>query len=335
MGGTALSKYGVITRRVDTEEFYKIAHKIQNQINKDFGNDITMFVAPFYKSKPDHGDLDLLVCFNNNIADFKQYINYTFKPKAIHLNGGVYSFDYINLQIDIIPVSHDNWKTAKTYFSYDPLPNIQGKVFHKFGLSYGWDGLSYKFRNFNGSLSQKIIISKDIKKIFEFAEYDYDKYLEGFETLDEIFDYIIDNKYFDHNIFQLKNLGRIDRKRNLRRKSYNAFIKYISDNNITKEYSHKSKEEYLIDIDNYFPEAELIKKLDNLEKIDITNKFISNKFNGNIVMSWIKGLEGKELGGIIHRFREELDENYNEFIINSSHEQIKDKFLNIYNIYKE
>ena len=32
-------------------------------------------------------------------------------------------------------------------FHIDPLGNIMGKTFHKFGMSYGWEGLFYKYRN--------------------------------------------------------------------------------------------------------------------------------------------------------------------------------------------
>ena len=78
--------------------------------------------------------------------------------------------DIQNFQIDFIKITNESWDTARVYYSYDPLGNIMGKAYHKFGLSYGWDGLYYKFRNFNGKYSQDLLISTDPEKIFAFGE---------------------------------------------------------------------------------------------------------------------------------------------------------------------
>ena len=190
MGGKALNKYGIYTERKTTKEFLKIGEEIQDHIGVDFNFLVETEVVTCYHQKPDHGDLDLLIkvdgVFHNAGINLREYIAEAFNPQAIHNNGGVYSFDYQNFQIDFIPVKESKWETAKVYYSYDPLGNIMGKTFHKFGLSYGWDGLFYKFRNFNGRNSQNILISNDTKKIFEFGGYDYDRYLQGFDTLEEI-----------------------------------------------------------------------------------------------------------------------------------------------------
>ena len=331
MGGKALNKYGITTERKSTEDFLRIANDIQEKI----GNDLRLFcnVVKCYHTKESHGDLDLLVRIEPMTRiNWRDYIELAFKPKAIHNNGGVYSFDYDNFQIDIIPVKESKWETAKTYYSYDPLGNIMGKTYHKFNLSYGWDGLYYKFRNFNGNLAENILITNDPRKIFEFGDYDYDRYLDGFDYIEEIFQFVMRSRYFDNEMFKMENLKHIDKKRNRKRGSYHLFLKYLEDNNIERRYPfHKDKDLYLPMIDSFFPEADLMGRLYELAAIDRENKMLSQKFNGDMVMSWIPNLQGKELGAAITKFRNELGDDYRKFILHSTYNQIHNRFMEIYN----
>ena len=336
MGGKALNKYGITTERKNTEDFQRIGREIQAHIAFSFDFPIETEVVTCYHTKPDHGDLDLLIKidekFHNEGINLKEYIKTAFAPRAIHNNGGVYSFDYENFQIDFIPVRESKWETAKTYYSYDPIGNIMGKTFHKFGLSYGWDGLFHKYRNFNGRLSQNILLSNDARRIFEFGGYNYDRYLQGFETLEDILEFVINTKYFDTKIFQFNNLNSIDRKRNRKRDSYHVFLKHLDDNQINIRYDfHKDKELYLPMIDAMFPEADMMGQLYDLRLKDRENKILSQKFNGDLVMTWLPDLKGKELGYAMTKFRESLGDNYKKFILNASFDEIKNTFMNTYN----
>jgi hypothetical protein len=338
MGGKALNRFGVFTERKNTEEFLRIGEEIQDSLYVYFlnryGISVETCVVTCYRTKPDHGDLDLLVKVTpeiNMLIDFRKEIELFFLPKAINSNGGVHSFDFQGFQIDFIPVKESKWETAKTYYSYDPLGNIMGKTFHKFGLSYGWDGLFYKFRNFHGSNSQNVLLTNDARKIFEFGGYDYDRYLKGFDTLEEIFNFCIDSRYFDAEMFQMENLKSIDKKRNRKRGSYHAFLEYLKENNInTRYYFNDDKDSYLISIDNYFPEANLLEKISEFKKIDALNKLLSEKFNGNIVMTWLPDLKGKELGAAMNKFTKMLGDEFGEFIMNNDIDTIKFLFLKTY-----
>jgi len=336
MGGKALNKYGVTTERKNTEEFRRIGKEIQEHFGFDFDFMVETEIVTCYHTKADHGDLDLLIKIDSNFIeagyDLGEYIDVTFSPRAIHNNGGVYSFDYQNFQIDFIPVKEHKWETAKVYYSYDPLGNIMGKTFHKFGLSYGWDGLFYKFRNFNGRNSQNILLTNDARRIFKYGGYDYDRYLQGFETLEDILRFAIDSKYFDTQIFQMDNLKSIDKKRNRKRGSYHIFLKYLEDNDIDIRYPfHKEKDLYLPLINIAFPEAKLLEQLKELRRIDSQNQILAQKFNGDIVMSWLPDLKGKQLGAAMTKFREALGDKYDEFILNSEYNAIHNYFMEIYN----
>ena len=107
MGGKALKIYGVETERKGTADFLRIGMEIRDNIAEDFDNKLETEIVTCYHTKIDHGDLDLLLKiderFHNSGVNLKEYIRDRFEPKAIHNNGGVYSFDYDNFQIDFIP----------------------------------------------------------------------------------------------------------------------------------------------------------------------------------------------------------------------------------------
>jgi hypothetical protein len=340
MGGKALNKYGVHTDRKNTEEFQRIGKSIRETLSffflRQYGIELETAIVTCYHTKSDHGDLDLLIKITSEIEskniDFRTVIQLSYLPQAIHNNGGVYSFDHKNFQIDFIPIKEEKWETANVYYSYDPLGNIMGKTFHKFGLSYGWDGLFYKFRNFNGRNSQNILLTNDTRRIFDFGGYDYERYLQGFETLEDILKFAIDCKYFDTEIFQMDNLKSIDKKRNRKRGSYHVFLKYLKDNSINVRYDfHKDKELYLPMIDEAFPDADLMGQLYELKMKDREDKILSQKFNGDMVMSWLPNLQGKQLGQAITRFKDELGDNYRKFVLNANYNDIKERFMNTYN----
>lgn len=340
MGGKALNKYGVHTERKDTSEFLKIGSSIQETIQayylQQYGVSLETCVVTCYRTKPNHGDLDLLIKITPEIAgkniDLRQVIQLMFLPKAIHNNGGVFSFDYLNFQVDFIPIKEDKWEVAQTYYSYDPLGNVMGKTFHKFGLSYGWDGLHYKFRNFDGRLSQNILMSTDPRKIFEFGGYDYDRYLKGFDTLEEIFEFCLNTPYFDSEILQMDNLKSIDKKRNRKRGSYHLFLKHLEDNNIKKTYGfNKEKSTYVSMIDNFFPEAGLRKKLEELEEQDRKNFYIAQKFNGDVVMEWMPELKGKELGMAMGKFKAYFGDSFETVISAVPSDELRQIFMDVYN----
>lgn len=331
MGGKALNKYGVFTERKNTKEFNQIGYELITRVFFD----LTLFssVVTCYRTKADHGDLDLLIKVPAIVnVNWKEYVQKAFTPQAINSNGGVYSFDYKGFQVDFIPIPEQKWETALIYFSYDPLGNIMGKTFHKFGMSYGWEGLFYKYRNTHGTNSENILLTNDARKIFAFGGYDYDRYLRGFDTLEEIFRFAIDSKYFDAEMFQMENLKSIDKKRNRKRGSYHLFLNYIKDNGISTKYSfEEDKDNYLLDIDNAFLEAELLYKLHDLVVKDELAKAITDKFNGELVMEWIPGLKGKELGQAIGKFKTALGDDYEGLIRDLSADDIRDLFLKTYN----
>lgn len=324
MGGKALK---VETVRKNTNELYRIYNEISPIIVKELGVDTHL--VKFYHKKETHGDLDILLRVDRQLPNLVDFVESTFKPNDIHNNGGVVSFDYDNFQVDLIPIRVSNWEVAKCFFSYDPKGNLMGKIAHSFGFKYGFEGLIYPMRNFNGRISKDIVLSKDNHKIFDFLGLDYSVYEKGFDTMEEIFNFIINGKYFNSKKYDMENLTSIDRKRNRKRKSYQDFLKYLSDNNINKSFDFQPKEYYLEVANSYFPESNLLDQIEKFRKIDNENKNMSEKFNGNLIMEVIPELKGKELGHAMNEFKSNFDD-FRSYLLENSSEDILNYFKNWY-----
>jgi len=324
MGGNALLIYNIHTKRSTTEEHEKISKELKPRIEKLFNTEVK-FLKYFHK-KESHGDLDILILNNGNIGNISNKLKEEFNIEHVNSNGGVYSFAYDNYQVDIIPQPLRNWETAPMFFDYDPTGNLMGKISKKFGLKYGFDGLVYPFRNFSGRLTKDIVISKNSERIFKFLGFDYERYQKGFETVEDIFEWVINSKYFSVDNFLMDNLTHIDRKRNAKRKTYRGFLQYVEKHKIKSNFIFdKNKDLYFKKIEEEFPEINFLNQLDEFKRKDNEIKEISERFNGVLIMKKFPHLKGKELGNAITKFKEHF-ENFNKYILEHSSEEIMNDF---------
>lgn len=202
----------------------------------------------------------------------------------------------------------------------------------KCGLHYGQEGLFLKIYNKDRFLG-KIMLSKDTKKIFDFLDLSYDKYLEGFNNLEEIFVFISNSKYFNWEKVQLENNNKVNRDRDKKRNTYQLFLKWIDANVRDDAHNYqteKDKTVYYDMIDNYFPEAQIVTEIRRLEYEYCKDLYIKAKFNGGEVKRRFN-LDGKELGDKLNLFRKISgslfpNETFEEYVLKTPSEEIYEDF---------
>lgn len=327
MGGLALKN--TFTRRYDRAEFDTISVELITMLEKDFKR---VAMPLFYKNKPSFGDADILVSMEDCTYNMRDYILDTFSPNEIFHNGNCWSFDYKELQIDLITVAPEHFDSNYNYLSYNDLGNYIGKIAHGFGFKYGQEGLVYD-HYFKGSNIGRVIVSKDYDKIYEFLGLDYNRWKEGFDELEDIFKFISKSKYFNWEYLQLENNNRINRERDAKRKSYMSFLEFIEDNCKDSEHQYqydKDKSVYVDKAAEFFPESNLITEIRRMEYEECKALYIKSKFNGGEVMRRF-GLKGKELGDALNGFKKMMNflipnESYEHYIINTPSEDIYEDF---------
>jgi hypothetical protein len=74
-------------------------------------------------------------------------------------------------------------------------------------------------------------------------------------------------------------------------------------------------------------------KLNELREVDKENKVLSQRFNGDLVMSWLPDLKGKELGHAMGKFKESFDneDDYRKFVLTACYSAVENRFMNTYN----
>lgn len=305
MGGNSFRQsLGIIGKRLEKSEYFDLADRIFLELDDLFEK--SHLVRAFYE-KETHGDQDFLVTkiWNPEIPLKKQLIEkFNLEEKFLHQNSNVYSLLIDNFQVDISLIGEKYFESAGFYMDDSPAGNLVGKIYHKFGASYGYDGLYFTLRdNFNTYKLGSIQISTNNEKICEFLGLDYQQKVAGFDTEKQIFDWVIDSKFFDHRIFAWNAMNHRARVRDKKRPDYNRFLNYVNEKFLDRKYDFPVKYDDIEILNDFFSEAELVKNIEILREKELKRQESAKKFNGDLIRNWIPGLEGKNLGKAISEFK--------------------------------
>lgn len=333
MGGNLLPYFDLPIRRANRDEYCDITNEVQKLFDLYF----RLELIPSYRQKDSFGDADFIVQTENG-KDHTKVIADLLKTKIYH-NGETVSFPFREFQIDFICVRPEWFDISKTYFSWNDLGNLMGRIYHGgLGLQYGHQGLIYKIRESNFlentpdsqcHIVDEITLSLNPREIFEIAEFDFDEFQAGFETLEDIYVWVAKNKFFNPDKFSFENMNNANKTRNKKRVVYNSFLVWL-DKHKDEFKSHEFFEDKL----NYLPMILerfpfLQGKIDDARQKFEHHQFVKSKFNGNLIRE-ITGLEGAELGKFIVKFKNSFTD-FDSFIVDAPTEVIRQKIHENFN----
>lgn len=339
MGGALLKSWGLPEKRIDSTEYFSLIDKVKQivadivfSILKDAGQiTLKLGVAPTFRKKESHGDLDMLIWVNHHIPHQKLR-NAIFDVSGYYpnVNDSTYSFPIDGFQVDLKFCKRLYFNSSLNYSSWGDCGNLVGRIAHKLGLSYGHDGLGYfvREREFDGRIEndhivEKILLTTETSEIFDILGLNYDVWWDGFDTEQDMWTWLIGSKYFNADIYDWDNLNHQNRTRNRKRPGYCRFLEYINDNKERlPRFEFESKEIYFERWKQIF--VHLGPRIEKLRKHWETAQAIKQKFNGKLVMDWLGLTEGQDLGKIIAKFKHSKPKEYFEI---ESAEQIKADFL--------
>jgi len=318
MGGNALSVKSI---RLGKEKYSELAEVLSAKLSG-----YKFAIIPAYFQKADFGDMDILFSSKNfNPFEVSKVLGATEGVR----NGDVTSIGVLVggevFQVDLITTPPESFDFALNYFSFNDQGNICGRIGHKQGFKFGHKGLIYVLRDPNKptQVIKEITVTTSYKDALEFMGYSYPEYLEGvnggFQTLNDLFNFIIRTPFFNKDIYLLDNRNSKARVRDIKRKSYTEFLKFSEHiNEPAFDYSNKYdfRKEMLIKAFDIFPDFKHEYAV-NMFKYNISLE-ISKKFNGAIINA-ITGLEGKALGEFIQSFKNSFDtkEEFEHFILDT------------------
>ena len=305
------------TRRYSKEEYLSAQDKWVNYLSDQF----TVGTLSIVKEKETFGDLDLVVTGNK-----EKLIEILINHYPLFINGNIISIKDNDFQVDLILVPEISFKYSIHYFGCQDLGNLLGRLIKQYGFKHGWNGLYYVQRN-GDHVVQEHLLSTRYLDIINILGLDRYKFLCGFNSYEDMFDWLVKSPLFISSIFKYENLNHTNRVRDRKRKVYNLFLDYIDklDDSIkNKETTKLSEEEKRSFVFSKFPKLALeVERLD--KEIEIHN-ITKLKFNGELVKS-LTGLSGVPLGDFIKLFKSNYNDNW---IFNTSQYEINLLIKKIY-----
>ena len=301
MGGNALTPG--LTRRFLKEEYEAVRVEIESILSIAFPG-CRYSTIRSYAQKESFGDIDILL-ESNDLGNIREIIQGRFKPSEIVHNGTVWSFDYKTLQVDLILSSAELFDVSDDYFAFNDCGNLISRIAFNMGLSNGHKGLLFKVNDGTQQIGV-ITLSTNTKEIHEFLGYDHDRYLKGFDTLEDIFEFVVSSPYYNYSIFSFENRNSVARIRDIKRKTYTEFLVWAEERKAShSQYAYQNKKAYLSLIFDTFPESKV--KYEEFIQLNEDRKLIKRFMNGDRI-SVLTGLTHKSLGLFMRHLREDWPE---------------------------
>lgn len=241
MGGHAMQSYGV--ERLSKEQYDEVLSALTITLPEK------TLPVPSYRSKESFGDCDLLTTATDEA--FEKSLSKDFTLLGKKRNGSVTSYalkygSFPPFQFDLIKAKEDSYEFNYNYLSYNDLGNLIGRVAAAFGFKFAHDGLYilawYSHKGEERSVGrvkedgktndhaehrmEKLFIS-NFDEALEFLGFDSLRFAQGFDTVDDILDFVASSKYFCKDFFLFENRNHDQRKRDVKRSTYLRALEYF------------------------------------------------------------------------------------------------------------
>lgn len=288
---------------------------------------------PSYREKDSFGDCDLLTTATDDA--FEKSLSKDFVLLGKKKNGSVtsYALKYGNFppfQFDLIKAKEDSFKFNYNYLSYNDLGNLIGRIAAAFGFKFAHDGLYilawYDHKGEERSVvrvkeetktndhaehrMEKLFIS-NFDEALEFLGFDSLRFAQGFDTVDDILNFVASSKYFCKDFFLFENRNHDQRKRDVKRLTYTRALEYFGTLTDSKSRDEVTKS-FKADVAKKYPSIVNIKR--DMRKQVRREYLFSRRLSSRRVV-WLYGrlfdrqLEGVALGNMMKFLKNNCDKS--------------------------
>ena len=325
MGGHAMKNYGV--ERLTKEQYDEVLSALTITLP------YKTVAIPSYRAKDSFGDCDLLTTATDEA--FEKSLSKDFALLGKKKNGSVtsYALKYGNFppfQFDLIKARDESFKFHYNYLSYNDLGNLIGRVAAAFGFKFAHDGLYilawYSHKGEERSVArvkengktndhaeykmEKLFIS-NFDQALEFLGFDSSRFAQGFNTIDDILDYVASSKYFCKDFFLFENRNHDQRKKDVKRPTYTKALEYFDTLVETKSRDEVTRA-FKADVAKKYPSIINIKR--SMRK-EVKRKYVLSRRLSSRRVVWLYGrlfnkrLEGVALGGMMKFLNNNCDKS--------------------------
>lgn len=300
MGGRALKN--TATRRYRADEYEVLTGEVCLALRHCLP-DLRIAPVVSYASKPDHGDLDVVV----ENTDAKRRLESALEGMGVVevvRNGPVWSVGWGDFQVDLLFQPPEDFSFAERYFAYNDLGNLIGRTAHRLGLKFGHNGLRYVLRDGSYKVAE-LVLTRDFAEALCFLGFEARRHAEGFATLEDVFRYAASSPYFEPEAFLMENRPHRARIRDAKRPTYTKFLAHLKAEQVGP--GAKAGLGYLSHLERArkrFPA--FAAELAGAEAEHARRKSAKAVFNG-VIVAGLTGLEGKSLGAFMRELQRDTE----------------------------
>lgn len=325
MGGSAMQQYGV--ERLTKEQYDEVLSALTVTLP------YKTVAIPSYRAKDSFGDCDLLTTATDEA--FEKSLSKDFMLLGKKKNGSVTSYalkygSFPPFQFDLIKAKEDSYEFNYNYLSYNDLGNLIGRVAAAFGFKFAHDGLYilawYSHKGEERSVGrvkedgktndhaehrmEKLFIS-NFDQALEFFGFDSLRFAQGFDTVDDILNFVASSKYFCKDFFLFENRNHDQRKRDVKRPTYTRALEYFDTLVETKSRDEVTRA-FKADVATKYPSIVNIKR--DMRK-EVKRKYVLSRRLSSRRVVWLYGrlfnkqLEGVALGSMMKFLNNNCDKS--------------------------
>lgn len=321
--------------RMPRAQYLALELELRDYLQPRFGDHFR--IPRYYGQKPDFGDMDIIL----SEAGLKESWNETKRQIADDLNieqskvvGSIFSTVYKGLQVDFFHRSEQFFLSTYQFLCWNDLGNLLGKMFRRFNLKYGEEGLQYVYRRTDGHYQKDILITLDIDKILAFLQLDVPQWHIGFDTLDDIYRWVIASPYFSVLPYLGDDDKAIQRRIRQERTTVQRFVEFLQRERVDKQYPYlENRDEYLPMIADFFrEEVDLLGEIEREQVRERQVEALRRKWNGDLLMQWFPALSGKSLGAFIQYSKQQWqsESDFEQWLQAAHPEEIQAKMQALY-----
>lgn len=231
MGGKAFKAQGIQSDRMTADEYKEFCDNLLSK--RDSCNIKGLAIPSNVAEKQDHGDIDVLIPCEYGLKQVLASLRSSYTVVAEFTNGPTISWAVkwkfktdreLIVQVDFIQTESTWHQFAINYFSWNDAGNLFGRIAHRLGFKLGFNGLTYVLRD-NTHVIEELVVTKSWAHAMAFLGYNWDN--PYFHTYEQLFAYVVNNPWFNREIYLLENRNHVSRTRDMKRPTYTRFLSYL------------------------------------------------------------------------------------------------------------
>ena len=235
-------------------------------------------------------------------------------------NRGVLSFGLpangVVHQVDLIVVPNLYFDITRQYFDWGGIGNLIGRAASKMGFALGIEGLQYREVLEDLNRRDSVFVSADYNDILTFLGLDPNRFARGFDTMTDVFDYVVTSPFFDPQLFLPQNRNHDKRVRDERHPLHVAFLEWLDKTGKVHQPSPQWTEDKRVHAERariHFPEFDT--RMKERDEALAAERFARHTPFGGDEVQKILGLPpGPEVGAVLRHLRRQwsTDETFRQ-----------------------